>query len=89
MRTDFFDSALFHDHDLIGGKNRREPMGNRDHRSTLGEPFQSELNLLFRFRIKRRRRFIQTAGWERSLAARGQWRDAAVDRRKEDNLCRQ
>src|SRR5205823_13665452 len=36
-----------------------EPMSNRDDGASGGEEFECELNLLFRFRIERRGRFIE------------------------------
>ena len=59
VRSDFFDPALVHDHDLIGRKNGGEPMGDGDDRAAGGEPLERALNLLFRFRIERRSRFIE------------------------------
>ena len=50
---------LIHDHDLIGRQDRGEPVGDGDHRSSGGEGFERLLDLLFRFGIERRGRFVE------------------------------
>src|SRR5882724_10787037 len=57
VTADVFDEPLIHHHDLVRGKNRREPMRDRDHRASRGKNFERHLDLLFRFGIEGGGRF--------------------------------
>ena len=57
--ADFFDPALFHHDDLVGGQNGGEPVRNRDHGAALRQPFERELDLLFRFGVERGGGFVE------------------------------
>src|SRR5689334_795974 len=77
VRADFFDAPLVHDHDLIGRQDRGKTMSDRDHRSALGKTLQRSLNLLFRFGIQRRSRFVEQENW-RILQQGSRDRDALL-----------
>ena len=59
MRPGVFDLAAVEDNNLISRQNRREAMGNGNNRAASGKFLQRFLDLLLRFGIERRSRFIQ------------------------------
>ena len=59
MGSRLYYSALLHNHDDVCTLDRRQPMRNDKGGSVLDQFLQSQLNIFFRFGIKRRGGFVQ------------------------------
>ena len=59
MRADLFDAAVFHDHDLVGGEDRRKPMRDGDHGPAFGQTLERDLDLLFALGVERGGGFVE------------------------------
>src|ERR1700745_4262874 len=57
--ANLLDAAIIHHDDLISRQSRGEPMGNCDDSASGSELFERLLNLMFRFGIERRCRFVE------------------------------
>ena len=59
MRSRLRDPPFLNDDDAVAVFDRREPVRNHDRRPALHEVVQRDLHLALRFRIERRRRFVE------------------------------